>query len=239
MLKFSARFAFFALLGWFCTSLAFTSCRQEMTPPAPAVSTAQTYLALGDSYTIGEAVPEAERWPVQLAALLKQEGIEVAAPRIIARTGWTTAELRQAIGAEQLPSTFDMVSLLIGVNNQYRGQSVDQYRQEFRQLLQMATGFAKGNPEHVLVLSVPDWGVTPFAANRDRDQIAREIDQFNAVAKEEAQQAGVRWVDVTPVSRTAAGNPALVAPDNLHFSGAMYREWAKLALPVAKQILKP
>lgn len=219
----------FTLMGSF-------SCKREMN--RPSVSGTKTFLALGDSYTIGEAVAETDRWGVQLAALLRQEDIPVSSPRIIARTGWTTAELINAIDREQVQDTYDLVSLLIGVNNQYRGQPLDQYRSEFRQLLQTATRFAKGKPQNVLVLSIPDWGVTPFAAGRDRAQIGREIDQFNAVAREEAQKAEVFFVDVTPVSRTAASIPAFVASDGLHFSGAMYQEWARLALPVARQILQ-
>lgn len=199
---------------------------------------AKTYLALGDSYTIGEAVPEASRWGEQLAWLLRREGMAVSSPRIIARTGWTTAELMQAIEAEQVRETFDLVSLLIGVNNQYRGQSLELFRAEFGQLLHMATRFASGRPYHVLVLSIPDWGVTPFAEGRDREQIAQEINRFNAVAQEEVQREGAVWVDITPVSRAAATNPAFIAPDRLHFSGDMYRVWAGLALPLARQMLQ-
>lgn len=198
---------------------------------------AKTYLALGDSYTIGEAVPEASRWGEQLVGLLRREGMAVASPRIIARTGWTTAELMQALEAEQVQETFDLVSLLIGVNNQYRGQSLEVYRAEFRQLLQMAIHFAKDQPHHVLVLSIPDWGVTPFAEGRDREHIAQEINRFNAVAEEEVQREAAAWVDITPVSRTAATNAAFIAPDQLHFSGDMYRKWAGLALPLVRQML--
>jgi lysophospholipase L1-like esterase len=198
----------------------------------------KTFLALGDSYTIGEAVAEADRWAAQLAGLLREEGIPVAPPRVIARTGWTTAELMEALEAEQVQDTFDLVSLLIGVNNQYRGQPLEAYRSGFRQLLQEAIRLAKGRPQNVLVLSIPDWGVTPFAADLDRDQIARELNQFNAVAQEEARNAGAAWVDITPESRRAASIPAFVASDRLHFSGEMYREWAGLALPVARQMLR-
>ncbi len=218
-----------------------------MIPPAPTPSPGHSsgqlrYLALGDSYTVGERVAESERWGVQLAAMLRQAGINVAAPRIIARTGWTTAELMQAIESEEksgeIKESYDMVSLLIGVNNQYRGQSLDLYRTEFGTLLQLSIRFAKDDPGKVLVLSIPDWGVTPFAQNCDRAQIAREIDQFNAVAQEEAQKAGVPYVDITPVSRTAAKDQSLIAADKLHFSGSMYREWAELALPIAQSILQ-
>ncbi|CAN5905466.1 SGNH/GDSL hydrolase family protein [soil metagenome] len=235
-LLFFFRTRLLTLVALSLTVMGSFSCKSEMNQPS--VSGAKTYLALGDSYTIGEAVPEADRWGVQLAVLLRQEDIPVSSPRIIARTGWTTAELIKAIDLEQVRDTYDLVSLLIGVNNQYRGQSLDQYRSEFRQLLQTATRLAKGKPQNVLVLSIPDWGVTPFAADRDRAQIGREIDQFNAVAVEEAQKAGAFFVDVTPVSRTAATMPGFVASDRLHFSGAMYQEWARLALPVARKILR-
>lgn len=197
-----------------------------------------SYLALGDSYTIGERVPEADRWGVQLAGMLREQGLDVGNPTTIATTGWTTAELAQAIAAAQLSQTFDLVSLLIGVNNQYRGQSPELYRQEFRELLATATRFAGNNPAHVLVLSIPDWGATPFAQGRDRQQISREIDVFNAIARVEAQQAGIAFIDITPLSRQFGGDPAYLAADQLHYSGRMHAEWAWLALPVARQILK-
>ena len=201
----------------------------------PAFSQSKhTFLSLGDSYTIGESVPEADRWSVQLARMLRKEGVELANPDIIAKTGWTTAELQEAIKASGNQKTYSLVSLLIGVNNQYRGQSPDRYRTEFRELLQTATQFAGGKTAHVFVLSIPDWGVSPFAAGRDKAKVAREIDQFNTVAKEECQQAGVAYVDVTPLSRSAAGDPTQFASDGLHYSGKQMKLWAERALPVAK-----
>lgn len=197
-----------------------------------------TYLALGDSYTIGESVAESERWSVQLAQLLQKEGIPLAKPDIIARTGWTTAELAEAIQRSGNTKQYTLVSLLIGVNNQYRGQSRDQYRNELRDLLQTAVSFANGKADHVFVLSIPDWGVTPFAADRDRQQIAIEIDAFNAVCEQECTKAGIAFVDVTPLSRTALNNASMVADDQLHFSGKMYRLWAEKALNMAKRMLK-
>jgi lysophospholipase L1-like esterase len=196
------------------------------------------YLALGDSYTIGEGVPEQDRWGVQLAGLLREEGLEVGNPLTIAATGWTTAELAQAITAAQLPPTFDLVSLLIGVNNQYRGQSQDVYRQEFCGLLTTATQFAQKNAARVLVLSIPDWGVTPFARDRDGQQIAREINAFNAIAQAETQQAGLTFIDITPLSRRFGGDLSYLASDQLHYSGKMHGAWARLALPAARQALK-
>jgi lysophospholipase L1-like esterase len=192
-----------------------------------------TYLALGDSYTIGESVLPAERWPVQLAALLAAQGFPIGAPAIIARTGWTTDELDAAIDKAQPQGPYALVSLLIGVNNQYRGRSVGEYREQFVALLKRAIGLAGDRPARVLVLSIPDWGVTPYAQGRDRARIGAEIDEFNATAAVETARLGAVWVDVTPLSRTAADQPDLIADDGLHPSGAMYAAWAALALPAA------
>ena len=198
----------------------------------PAMDTI-SYLALGDSYTIGESVPEAERWPVQLVSLLRGRGIAAAEPTIIARTGWTTDELAAQLDVVRLRVPFSLVSLLIGVNNQYRGRDPEQYRAEFRSLLQRAIGFAGSDPGRVIVVSIPDWGVTPYAEGRDRGRIAAEIDRFNAINREETAALGARYVDITPGSRLAATNRALTAGDGLHPSGAMYLEWARAALPHA------
>lgn len=181
------------------------------------------YLALGDSYTIGESVAVEERYPVQLARELK-----MSEPEIIAKTGWTTDELNAAIDKADPHGPYDLVTLLIGVNNQYRGRGADQYRTEFAALLQRAIGFAGGKKRNVVVVSIPDWGVTPFAKDRDQAKIAREIDQFNAINREETLRAGARYVDITPFSRTAANDPSLVAGDGLHPSGKMYSEWTRL-----------
>jgi lysophospholipase L1-like esterase len=182
--------------------------------------TPRRYLALGDSYTIGESVDASERFPVHLARELK-----LGEPQIIAKTGWTTDELSAAIDAADPQRPFDLVTLLIGVNNQYRGRSADEYRTQFTALLQRAIGFAGGDASKVIVVSIPDWGVTPFAEGRDRAKIASEIDAFNTINREEAARAGARWVDITPISRRS--DPALVAGDGLHPSGKQYAEWAK------------
>jgi lysophospholipase L1-like esterase len=188
-------------------------------------------LALGDSYTIGEAVAAEERWPVRVAAILRARGLAAADPVIVAKTGWTTDELSIGIDAAAPSGPFDVVTLLIGVNNQYRGRSLSEYREQFRALLERAVGFAGGRPDRVVILSIPDWGVTPFAAGRDRARIAAEIDAFNAVSRDEAAQAGAHYVDVAPVSRRAGTDASMIAHDGLHPSGAMYAEWAALALP--------
>ena len=195
------------------------------------------FLALGDSYTIGESVAVEDRWPHQLAASLADEGIQTDVT-IVARTGWTTNELWKGMQEREIVPPYDMVSLLIGVNNQYRGYSIDEYRAEFVFLLNKSIEYADGNPEHVIVLSIPDWGVTPFAQGRDLTQIANEIDAFNAVNREESQKANVQYVDVTPVSRQAAGDISLIAQDGLHPSRKMYAEWTTLVLPKALKILR-
>jgi lysophospholipase L1-like esterase len=189
-----------------------------------SVNDTPRYLALGDSYTIGESVDPGERFPAQLARAL-----HLGEPQIIARTGWTTDELNAAIDAAKPQGPFDLVTLLIGVNNQYRGRSEDEYRTQFAALLQRAVGFAGGDASRVIVVSIPDWGVTPFAEGRDRAKIAREIDQFNAINREEAQRAGAKWVDITPISR--GSDAALVTGDGLHPSGKQYAEWVTRIAP--------
>jgi len=187
-----------------------------------------SYLALGDSYTIGESVETALNFPNQLVAQLNAKGLAVAAPRIIARTGWTTSELISAIGSSGLTGKFNFVTLLIGVNNQYRGESLETYRKEFKQLLQAAIDYADGNKSHVFVISIPDWGVTSFAKDSGRDPgtIATEIDAFNAVNKQETQALGIGYIDITPGSRLVATDSTLIASDGLHPSAKMYTDWA-------------
>lgn len=196
-----------------------------------------TFLSLGDSYTIGESVPEADRWSVQLADMLRKNGVDIAKPDIIARTGWTTDELQAAIKVANNQNTYSLVSLLIGVNNQYRGQSREKYRTEFRELLQTAIRFAGGKTNRVFILSIPDWGVSPFAQGRDGQKIADEIDAFNAVAQEEAKKLNITYIDITPTSRTAAGDASQFASDGLHFSGKQYKLWAEKTLPAVKATL--
>ncbi len=195
------------------------------------------FLALGDSYTIGESIPSEDRWPVQLAQALQSSGQPVGDPIIIARTGWTTSELMNGIRQAAPVGPFELVSLQIGVNNQYRGGQLETYRLEFVDLLVVAIGFAEGEANRVIVLSIPDWGVTPFAEGRDRDQIAAEIEAFNAVNREESQRLGARYIDITPISRLAGQDTSLLAPDGLHPSGKMYAAWVEQALPAVLEIL--
>jgi lysophospholipase L1-like esterase len=194
------------------------------------------YLALGDSYTIGESVLEDNRWPNQLADLLENENIKTEIT-IIARTGWTTSELWQGIQVEKIQPPYDLVSLLIGVNNQYRGYDIDEYRDQFNFLLHKSIEYTGGKVNHVIVLSIPDWGVTPFAASRSSEKITSEIDQFNSVNRELSEKAGAYYVDVTPISREVVNDTTLIAPDGLHPSGKMYTQWAEKTLPIVKEIL--
>lgn len=195
------------------------------------------FLALGDSYTIGESVSESERWPAQLVTALRMRHVAIADPLIIARTGWTTDELDHAITEKNVQGPFDLVTLLIGVNNQYRGRSAEEYRDEFKALVRRAIGFAGGRAAHVLVVSIPDWGAMPFAEGRDRKQIAKEIDAFNAVNWEESVRAGVPYIDITPLSREAERHPEFIAADGLHPSGTQYTYWVELIEPKVCKLL--
>lgn len=198
-----------------------------------------TFLALGDSYTIGEGVAVADRWPAQLATRLRGEDIALGEPRILATTGWTTDELAAAMDAATLDPPYRLVTLLIGVNNQYRGRALDEYRTQFRALLERAVALAGGVAARVVVVSIPDWGVTRFAAGEGRDpaRIAREIDAFNAAGRAETVAACARWVDVTAMSRAPETRDELVA-DGLHPSGAQYARWLEAILPAARAALQ-
>jgi len=196
-----------------------------------------TYLALGDSYTIGQGVPAQDRYPVQLRDSIVKSGILSDTLIIIARTGWTTDELSTGIDNTDIAPPYDLVTLLIGVNNQYRGRPLENYREEFVELLNRSIEFAGNDRGRVVVLSIPDWGVTPFADGRDRAKIAQEIDAFNQVNRQESEKAGVAWLDVTEISRLAADRNDLLAPDGLHPSGIMYRMWVDELYPIVRNIL--
>lgn len=212
--------------------------KSEKTPKEENDPSAFTYLALGDSYTIGESVEEQERFPVQLIDQLRKSGFNMNPAQIVAQTGWTTDELANAIKNETFEDAYNLVTLLIGVNNQYRGRSADEYRGEFRNLLQTAIQFANEKAQNVIVVSIPDYGVTPFGQSRNPDKIAREIDTFNTINLQETQNAGARYVNITDISREAADDKTLVASDGLHPSGKMYLRWVEKILPEAKEILE-
>ena len=203
----------------------------------PIVSFGQTkdlnysYLALGDSYTIGESVKESERWPVQLSNSLRNK---LNRPVIIAKSGWTTDQLIDTLNKINFNKKFDFVSLLIGVNNQYRGRSVENFKQGFTILLKKSIEYANYKKERVLVVSIPDWGVTPFAKNKNRTIIGNEIDAFNKVIHDECMKNNITFFNITEISRKAVNDNSLIAEDGLHPSKKMYKQWVKIIKPYFK-----
>jgi lysophospholipase L1-like esterase len=196
------------------------------------------YIALGDSYTIGESVPANESYPLQLIGAINNEGFATALPTIIATTGWTTDNLIHAIAqSNSINNKYQIVTLLIGVNDQFQGLTQDHYRTNFIQLLHTAINFARGDSTRVFVLSIPDYGVTPFAMGRD-SIIGPQIDQFNAINKQESINTGVHYLDITGISREAANDPTLIADDGLHPSGKMYKLWIDQLGPLVLARLK-
>ncbi|MCY7293609.1 MAG: GDSL-type esterase/lipase family protein [Ferruginibacter sp.] len=191
-----------------------------------------SYLALGDSYTIGEAVLLAESFPYLTVQLLRSQKIEIAAPEIIAKTGWTTDELLSEIDTKLFLEKYHFVSLLIGVNNQYRERSIDNYKREFKKLLKKAIGFADNNSTHVFVLSIPDWSTMPFAKDRDIKKIAEEVNAFNEVCKKITLQYNCKYLDITTSQRNDSNNAEMIAADGLHPSALEYCKWAKLLAAV-------
>lgn len=202
-------------------------------------NTKYTILCLGDSYTIGEAVPRDSSFPIQATSILLRQGIHFSAPKIIATTGWTTDELMASIRANADTNTYDIVTLLIGVNNQYRGRSITEYREQFKALLHTAMAYSKKGPGGVFVLSIPDWGVTPFAQNdkRGEETISKEIAAFNSASRQIAKKEKVHYINITPGSRKAKQDNSLLATDGLHPSGLMYNAWAKKLAAGVKKIL--
>lgn len=199
--------------------------------------TTHSYLALGDSYTVGEQVPFAENFPNQTVQLLRKAGFSFYSAEIIAKTGWTTDELNNAMEALTFLPTYDVVSLLIGVNNQYRGRSATEFKIEFEHLLQRAIQLAGNKPYRVFVLSIPDWGITPFAEGRDRKQVADEIDAFNYVCGKSARQFHANFIDITTSQRQDGYKEDFLAADGLHPAGKEYAKWAaKLCDAVLKEL---
>ena len=222
-------------LGLFSCSKKSTINREAIVSSADS---AKTYLALGDSYTIGQSVALNERFPAQTVALLRQEGIKLSDPHYIAQTGWTTASLQQAISFQNPASHFDVVSLLIGVNDQYQRVDTGNYALRFTQLLEKAIQLAKGKRSNVFVLSIPDYSVTPYVASADKPTVKKEINWFNAINKRITLNFGVSYTDITPSSQEAESNATLLAADNLHPSGLAYKKWAEMLAPKMKAVLK-
>jgi lysophospholipase L1-like esterase len=201
--------------------------KQQPLPDIQATDKSYTYLALGDSYTIGEKVAAYENFPTQVVTLLKEKGVSISNLKIVAKTGWTTDELQAAIKKANLRRHYDFVTLLIGVNNQYRGRKVVDYIPEFESLLQQAIQFAGNDTSRVVVLTIPDWGVTPFAEGRDRKQIATEIDAYNAASELIASKYKVQYINITKSTRESEKDPSLLTSDGLHPSAKEYEKWAK------------
>jgi|TARA_R110001599_G_scaffold8254_2_gene39958 lysophospholipase L1-like esterase len=196
-----------------------------------------SYLALGDSYTIGEAVSEEQRWPVQLTEKLNEAGIHVDDPLIIAKTGWTTDELQKAIVEKNPKTDYDLVSLLIGVNNQYRGYPIDQYKKEFKELLLQAVAFADGDTTKVFVVSIPNYGVTPFGIEKGEEKIRQELLLYDSIADSISSAYNIPFINITPISEKAKKDSSYIASDQLHPSGKQYSEWVDLILPKVKLML--
>ena len=195
------------------------------------------YLALGDSYTIGENVKPQQSIPYQLSSKLRKNGYNMEDPVIIAKSGWTTGNLLSSIESYNPNIKFDVVTLLIGVNNQFQGRNIEQYRSEFKIILNKSIKFADNSNKNVIVFSIPDWGVTPFADGLDRKKISQEIDKFNEVNREESKKAGVYYINVTSISRKAAFDPTLLAADGLHPSDKMYKIWVDITYPIVIKLL--
>jgi lysophospholipase L1-like esterase len=230
--------ALIALSG--CTKKAamVTALTNDTAKTKTMTTDSLTYLALGDSYTLGEAVPQAQSYPYQLAGSLNALAYTVKTPKIIAVTGWTTDQLINAInGSGLIGKKYDFVTLLIGVNDQFQNLSQDNYRLKFAQVLNTAINSANGDTSRVFVLSIPDYGVTPFAGGND-SSIGPQIDQFNAINKDISQKAGVHYLDITAISREAATDPSLIANDGLHPSGKMYALWIQQLAPLVAARLK-
>lgn len=196
-----------------------------------------SYIALGDSYTIGESVPLSKSFPYQLVQLLRKKDYNFYAPEIIAKTGWTTDELLDALNQSVLLSKYDFASLLIGVNNQYRGRDAIEYKEQLEELLKKTIELTNGKKEHVIIVSIPDYGVTPYAKSMDAEKISREIEVFNGINKALSIQYKVQYVDIIQESRQAKNDPALLAPDGLHPSQKAYAKWAgKIAEIIIAQL---
>ena len=191
-----------------------------------SAQSSKSFLALGDSYTIGESVPIFESFPYQTLRMLREAGVKINAPEIVAKTGWTSDELLLGIENSVLLKKYDYVTLLIGVNNQYRGRNITEFKDQFKILLKKAIAYSGGKLKNVVVLSIPDWGVSPFAQGRDRNKIATEIDAFNLLIKQISSEAGVRFLNITNGTREATNDPSLLAHDKLHPSGKEYKRWA-------------
>ena len=194
------------------------------------------FLALGDSYTIGQSVEINERWPVQFLKELKTSTSAIDTLQIIAQTGWRVDQLNEAMNNSDLEAPYGLVSLLIGVNNQYQGQKANSFKPEFIEILERSLKLVDNRKERLFVVSIPDWGASPYGATLNRTQISKEIDEFNSVLKEESEKRGIRYFNITTISRRALTDNSLIASDRLHPSGKMYKLWVDKIIPVISKI---
>lgn len=219
------------------------SCRKNTkaevsNPVAQPLVGAKKYLALGDSYTIGQNVSSTDRYPYLTVVALRSLGVNISDPEYIATTGWTTANLQNAIKLQNVLGTYDAVSLLIGVNDQYQGVDTATYRVRFTQLLMKAVELAGNKKERVFVLSIPDYSATPYVAANDKQRVSNEIDGFNAINRQVTLQNNISYINITPLTRQAAHDGSLLANDGLHYSGKEYQEWANLLAPAMQMVLQ-
>ena len=238
---------FLYLVNYFLGILLLPGCSKQTEPmslnntttsPAPTNDSSRySYLALGDSYTIGQGVGEKERFPFLITEILKQ-GLAVSNLKYIAQTGWSTIALQTAISAAEPLGTFDIVTLLIGVNDQYQHLDIAGYRVRFEQLVLKSITLAKNNPKRVFVLSIPDYSATPFVADPAKEKIRNEIDDFNVINKEISLRYNVSYTDITGLSREAATNPSLLTGDGLHYSAIEHLKWAEKVTPSISAALK-
>ena len=196
-------------------------------------------LALGDSYTVATSESFNNGWPFQLIAYLEKKDLEFEAPKVIAGAGWTTSKLLEEIEKEKTDNYHDLVFLMIGVNNQYRGLPKEEFQKDFSELLEKSIVYANGKASRTYVVSIPDWGVTPFAKFKNSKKIAREIDEFNTLMQKSSTKMGVHYIDVTKSSKNMAVQPSLIASDSLHPSKRMYKIWAKKMAKIVTKNYKP
>ena len=194
------------------------------------------FLALGDSYTIGQSVEVNERWPVQFLKELTATTNVIDTLQIIAQTGWRVDQLKEAMNSSDLEPPYGIVSLLIGVNNQYQGQNANDFRPEFIEILEKSLKLVENRTERLFVISIPDWGASPYGFGFDRAKVSKEINEFNSVVKEESEKRGLRYFDITAISRRALIDRTLIASDGLHPSGKMYKLWVDMMIPEISKI---
>lgn len=236
---------FFCFIGWLIILGPAIACSRDngttVSPPSPvggnrlpvdSSAPEKSYLALGDSYTVATSIPATGSYPVQTVGQLRAAGIAFSAPKIIATNGWTTTNLLDALADEKPVKAYDMVTLLIGVNNQYQGGSIDNYKDQFSELLGKCIAYTGNRPAHVIVLSIPDYSVTPFARGHNQEAISAEIDAFNDANREITLAQGAQYLNITNDSRTAGLSSVMLAGDGLHYTAAEYTIWAKGLVPL-------